>query len=110
MKNKIISMKEASTISYNIHRIEFHLGHPIPGGMVSTDEIKDHLLTSKEAWTIAYNIHKIERQHKCYNRTTAANSSKPTGLKRELICFGIAIVTLILLSCIIECVIPLFVQ
>ena len=61
MNKKIMSPSESMTVAANIQKIEFHLGGPIPGGMIDMSDYSDHILSPDEVATIVTNIRKVHR-------------------------------------------------
>lgn len=75
MKERMYTAGEIVTIRNNVRMIERNLGHEIPTGLISYDDLKDHLLKSGEIVTICNNIRTIEKgYHKSYSANPNTNS------------------------------------
>lgn len=93
MKNRILRAGEILTIEQNLKAIEKSLGHPIPGGVVDPNSIKDHLLTTGEVLTICSNINAYDKARGVKDR-----DYYPTRSTQESYSFGDVIKAIILLS------------
>ena len=83
--NKMFTAGEIVTIKTNLHEIEKHLGHPIPGGLVDVSELKDHVLRGGELVTVCRNIKEITGPKSYVKRPRYTSNNSDTSI--ELIIF-----------------------
>ncbi len=93
MKNRLYTGGEIMTIQANMREIEKHLNRPIPGGLVSADDLKDHLLTTGEVLTICQNIESVTKNDRRHARVQTTG----TASTLEMI-IGFAVLALGLLA------------
>lgn len=85
MMNKMFTTGEVVTIKTNLRAIENYLGHPIPGGVVNVNDLKDHILRGGEVVTYCHNLKTLVDNRRRYN-----NAPKSfTEVKMEIFLFAL---------------------